>query len=155
MISSLCSHRTPQQKFCGAFTKATASPFSRPQAHRRFLCELSFAPFWSKESGVTAYALRNRCKLRKNIKKSYLRWKMYLLHTYGFINTQGGAPLFLFASRGTKRKSSRKRKMPFWGVSLVATSNKGYAPLTGTAWPAGACGLLCEHTDKQQFIIGF
>ena len=30
--------------------------------------------------------------------------EMYLLHTCGFINTQGGAPLFLFASRGTKMK---------------------------------------------------
>jgi hypothetical protein len=50
------------------FQKVARLPVSRPQAHsptgevRRFLCELSFAPFVSKESGVTVYALQNRCK---------------------------------------------------------------------------------------------
>ena len=90
-------------------------------------------PFASKrKSGVTAYTLQNRCRPRKNIKKSYLRWEMYLLHTYRFINTQGGAPLFLLAKKAQKKKFP-KRKAPFWGVSLTAVSDKGYAPLTGAA----------------------
>ena len=63
--------------------------------------------------------------------------EMYLLHIYRFINTQGGAPLFLLAKKAQKKKFP-KRKAPFWGVSLTAVSDKGYAPLTCAAWPAVA-----------------
>jgi hypothetical protein len=75
---------------------------------------------------------------------------VYLLSPYRNKDTQAVNPLFLFAKRGTKMKIESqaillqlvltakhrqllrnhqlwltKRKMPFWGVSLVATSDKG------------------------------
>ena len=51
--------RQVQKGFCGAFCKKRPLV---PAGTRRFLCELSFAPFVSKESGVPNCALQNRCK---------------------------------------------------------------------------------------------
>ena len=42
----------PQRKVLRSFFK---SDLLRPQAHRRFFCELFFAPFVSKKSGVAVY----------------------------------------------------------------------------------------------------
>ena len=48
-----------QKGFCGAFCKK--QPLAPQRIGVSFL-ELFFAPFVSKKSGVTVYALQNRCK---------------------------------------------------------------------------------------------
>ncbi|MBQ7293523.1 MAG: hypothetical protein IJW79_07280, partial [Clostridia bacterium] len=50
------------QKATSRFAHKVATQPVVPAGTRRFLCELSFAPFVSKESGVPNYALQNRCK---------------------------------------------------------------------------------------------
>ena len=148
----------PSTKVLRSFFKSDRLPTPAPAGASAFFFFLSFFFLCllpqKEKAGLRAYALQNRCKPRKNIKKSYLRRRMYLLHTYRFINTQGGAPLFLLAKKAQKKKFP-KRKAPFWGVSLTAVSAKGYAPLTGTAWPAGACWLRCEHSALNNNLSPF
>ena len=56
------STATNNQKFLGDFFQKVARlSVSRPQAHRRFFVSFLCA-YNVKESGVTVYALQNRCK---------------------------------------------------------------------------------------------
>ena len=58
------------------------------------------------------------------------------------------SPMFFFSSFLAKEKKNQKEKTRFLrqrGVSLVATSDKGYAPLTGGTSPVRARIGVCEH----------
>ena len=138
--------RQPSTKVFGRlFSKSRVH--LRSQAHRHFLCELSFVPFASKESGVTAYALQNRRKPRKKSRKVTYDEEMYLLHIYRFINTQGGAPLFFLKPEAQKEKFPKEkcRKESF----AHCGERQWLRALDWRHLPVGASRLLCEHTSKQ------
>ena len=52
-------------------------------------------------------------------------------------------------SKATVRARRRIGIFLFHELSLVATSDKGYAPLTGGTSPVRALRLRCEHTFKH------
>jgi hypothetical protein len=95
--------RTHQEVFCGAFCK------KRPLAPQRIgvsFLELFFAPFVSKKSGVTVYALQNRCKPTE-------------------IKTPKPLVRFFFLPKEAQKEKAHKKKNAAWGVSLTAVSDKG------------------------------
>ena len=123
------------QKFCGAFSKAT----SCAAAHRRFLCELSFAPFVSKESGVTGCSVKTVVNLQQ----------------YRYQNRKSA---FSFCQYRHKKKKLTKRKMPFWGVSLALRATRAHAALDGHTWPVGqhlaggAMRLRAREREARDFL---
>ena len=54
---------------------------------------------------------------------------------------------FFLLRKEAQKKKGPKKKDAEKEISLVATSDKGYAPLTCAASPAGAClWVQCEHS---------
>jgi len=125
----VCSHLPSPERFLRSFLQKATSRFARkvasqpvvPAGTRRFLCELSFAPFVSKESGVPNYALQNRCR------PTEIKLSKPLVH-------------FFFLKPKAQKEKVRKKKNAVWGVSLTAVSDKAYAALTRTHWRGGSYG---------------
>ena len=99
----MCSHSPSPERFLRSFLQKATSCAA---AHRRFLCELSFAPFVSKESGVPNCALQNRCK------PTEIKTPKPLVH-------------FFFLPKEAQKEKVPKKKNAAWRISLVATSDKG------------------------------
>ena len=109
------------QKATSRFAHKVAMQPVVPAGTRRFLCELSFAPFVSKESGVPNCALQNRCK------PTEIKLSKPIVH-------------FFFLKPKAQKEKVRKKKNAVWGVSLTAVSDKACAALTRTHWRGGSYG---------------
>ena len=72
----------------------------------RLRFDFSFAPFVSKKSGVTDYALQNRCHPTE-------------------IKTPKPLVRFFFLPKEAQKEKAPKKKNAVWGVSLIAMSDKG------------------------------
>ena len=57
---------------------------------------------------------------------------------------------FLLPSEAQKKAH---KENAVWGVSLVATSARGYAPLDLRPLPWGACMDVCEHGAKKELVL--
>ena len=131
--------------------KATASPLSRPQAHRHFSFFLSYfflCLYLQKEkAGLRLMPCKTAVSQEKTSRKVTYDGEMYLLHTYRFINTQGGAPLFFLKPEAQKEKFPKEkcRKKSF----AHCGERQGLRSLEPRPLPWGACMLQCEHTSKQ------
>ena len=92
------------KSFAELFQKRPFS-VSRPKAHRRFFVSFLCA-YNVKESGVTVYALQNRCKPTE-------------------IKTPKPLVRFFFLPLQAQKEKAHKKKNADLRVSLVATSDKG------------------------------
>ncbi|MBQ7292555.1 MAG: hypothetical protein IJW79_02310, partial [Clostridia bacterium] len=101
-----------------------------PAGTRRFLCELSFAPFVSKESGVPNYAVQNRCK------PTEIKLSKPLVH-------------FFFLKPKAQKEKRRVGRFAHCGERQGLCSLDSHPLAWGLLW------LRCEHTPRRQIIIYF
>ena len=115
--------QSPQQKFCGAFTKATASP---SRARRRigiflFVSFLFLCLYWQKEKAE------------------------FFLTPYNIVLTS----MFFFSSFLAKEKKNQKEKTRFVRIGefrSLRRATRAIRPLTRTHCRGGLPSALCEHS---------
>ena len=105
------------EKFCGAFSKATSC------ARRRIGIFLFGAFSFCASKGKKKKRCEAKCNSKKHIRISIA------MNFYLQIVTLSPLSFFLLVKEAQKKKGPKKKDAER-GISLVATSDKGYAPLT-------------------------
>ena len=101
-----------------------------PAGTRRFLCELSFAPFVSKESGVPNCALQNRCK------PTEIKLSKPLVH-------------FFFLKPKAQKEKVRKKKNAVLGSFAHCGERQGLCSLDSHPLAWGLLWVRCKHTPRR------
>ena len=116
----MCSHEPIRKFFCGAFLQ-------KSDLLRRSASAFLFLSF----------SLRLLCQ-----KKAEFRIVPYKTAVTLHKDTQAVNPLFLFAKRGTKRKSSQKEKCRLGSFAHCGERQGLTSPLTCAHWRGGSDGFV-------------
>ena len=132
--------RTHQEVFLRS-CDLLASPFAK-KATSRFAHKVASQPVAPQRIGVffVSFLLRLLCQ-----KKAEFRIVPYKTAVTLHKDTQAVNPLFLFAKRGTKRKSSQKEKCRLGSFAHCDERQGLMPPLTGTHWRGGSDGFARTH----------